>query len=139
MNTTTMRTMIAAAALVVAAGSASAQSYKAEVPMAFRVGNKTMAPGSYDLRLAKGAAGQILVIYNQSDHNAAALFGAVGDPAKASRDATVTFECTDGTCSLRKLSDGWSTVSYQFPAQKAPGTLSARRTEFVTLTMIKSH
>ena len=139
MNTTTMRTMIAAAALVVAAGSASAQSYKAEVPMAFRVGNKTMAPGSYDLRIAKGVGGQILVIYNQTDNSAAALVDAFGDPAKASRDATVTFECTDGTCSLRKLSDGSGTVAYQFPAQKAPGTLTAHRTELVTLTMIKSH
>lgn len=106
--------------------------------MAFRVGNKTMAPGSYDLRLAKGAASQILVIYNQTDNSAAALVAAVGDPSKASR-ATVTFECTDGTCSLRKLSDGSGAVAYQFPAQKAPGTLSAHRTELVTLTMIKSH
>ena len=139
MNTTTMKMMIAAAALVVAAGSASAQSYKAEVPMAFHVGNKTMAPGSYDLRFAKGTAGQILVIYNQSDHNAAALVAAVTDPPKASRDATVTFECTDGACSLRKLSDASGAVAYEFPAQKAPGTLTAHRTEFVTLSMIKAH
>ncbi len=139
MNTTTMKTMIAAAALVLAAGSASAQSYKAEVPLAFHVGNKTMAPGSYELRFAKGAASRILVIYNQSDNSAAVLVAAVGDLPKASRDATVTFECTDGTCSLSKLSDGLGSVAYQFPAQKAPGTLTAHRTEFVTLSMIKAH
>ena len=124
-------------------GSCCRQRFGAELqsgsPDGFPVGNKTMAPGSYDLRLVKGAAGQILVIYNQSDHNAAALVGSVGDPAKASRDATVTFECTDGTCSLRKLSGGSGTVAYQFPAQKAPGTLTAHRTEFVTLSMIKAH
>ena len=119
MNTTTMRTMIAAAALAVVARSASAQSYKAEVPIAFQLGHKTMAPGSYDLRLIKGASGQILIIYNQSDKTSAALVASVGEPAKASREAVVTFECTDGTCSLRKLSGGPGTVSYQFPAQES--------------------
>jgi hypothetical protein len=138
MNTNTMKMMIAAAALVVAAGSASAQTFKAEVPVTFRVGNKAMAPGIYDVRLTKGTAGQILVVHNQSDNSAVVLVGAVGDSTKASRDATVTFECTDGSCSLRKLSDG-SGATCLFPAQRTPGTITAHRTDFVTLSMIKAH
>ena len=62
MNTNTMKMMIAAAALVVAAGSASAQTFKAEVPVAFQVGNKTMAPGSYDVRLSVSGAGATVVV-----------------------------------------------------------------------------
>src|SRR5207247_7890233 len=47
MTTFTTRMMIAAATVVVAAGVASAQTLKAEIPFTFRAGNKLMAPGTY--------------------------------------------------------------------------------------------
>ena len=144
MNTTTMRTMIAAAALVVAAGSASAQTFRAEIPMAFRVSNKTMAPGSYDFRVTKGAVGQMLVISNRETNSSAALVTAVrADPPKAWRAAgaaMIAFSCTAGTCSLRKLWDGSDASTFEFPAPKAASRdLASARTEIVTLSMIKAH
>ncbi len=47
MKKLTTKLMIAAAALVVAAGAASAQTMKAEIPFAFRAGDKVMAAGTY--------------------------------------------------------------------------------------------
>ncbi len=142
MNTTTMRTMIAAAALMVAAGSASAQTFKAEIPMAFRVSNKTMAPGSYDLRLTRGVAGMMLVVYNRTTRSSAALVPSVtADPPKAWRaagDAKIAFVCSDGACSLRELWDGFGTDAYRFPAARSAGTLVAQRSEFVTLSMVRT-
>lgn len=44
------RLMIAAATLVVAAGSASAQSLKAEIPFAFRAGGVVMPAGTYQVK-----------------------------------------------------------------------------------------
>jgi len=143
MNTTTMRTMIAAAALMVAAGSASAQTFKAEIPMAFRVSNKTMAPGTYDLRLTRAASGMMLVVYNRTTRTSAALVPSVtADPPKAWRaagDAKIAFACTDGACSLRELWDGFGTDAYRFPAPRSAGTLVAQRSEFLTLSMVRTH
>jgi hypothetical protein len=143
MNTITMRMMIGAAALMIAVGSASAQSYKAKVPVAFRIGNKTMVPGSYDIRLTRGAVGQMVVVYNRDTNTSAALVAGVkADPPRDWREAgdpKIAFECTNGACRLSKLWDGSDTAAYQFPAPKAAGTnLASARTEIVTLTMIKA-
>ena len=54
MKSSTIRTMIAAAALAVAAGTASAQTYKAEIPVSFRAADKLMLPGSYEVKVNRG-------------------------------------------------------------------------------------
>ena len=142
MKTTTMRTLIAAAALVVAAGSASAQSYKAEVPVAFQVGSKAMPAGSYHVRLTNSAAGQV-VVYNRATKTSAVLVSAIrADVSKswlASGSPIITLECTDGVCRLGKLWTGSDTFAYQFSTPKAPtGDLVAHRTTVVTLSMINA-
>ncbi len=47
MKKLTTKFMIATAALVVAAGAASAQIMTASIPFEFRAGNRVMAPGTY--------------------------------------------------------------------------------------------
>ncbi len=141
MNTTMMRTMIAAAALVVAAGSASAQVFTAEVPIAFQAGGKTMAPGTYDVKLTYGAASQMIVFYNHNDKSSVALLpGVAGDAPKTwleRRLPTIAFECVAGTCSLRKLWNGSDSFAFQFPGRKNAGDLTAHRSDLVTLSMVR--
>jgi hypothetical protein len=143
MKTTTMRTMIAAATLMVAAGVASAQSYRAEIPMAFRMGDKVMTPGSYEIRVTNSGSGERIVAYNLTSYAAAALGSAVkSDAPKQWRDAgapKIAFECVDGACSLRKLWDGFAPYVLNVPAHKPAGELMAHRAEVVTLTMVKAH
>src|SRR5271169_4577719 len=47
MTNFTMKMMVAAATVVVAAGTASAQNLKADIPFTFRAGGKVMAAGTY--------------------------------------------------------------------------------------------
>ena len=144
MKNTLMNTMIAAAALVVAAGSASAQTYRAAVPMAFHVGNQNMAAGSYDIRVTGGAVGQALIIRNRESSAAAVLVANVrSDPPKTWResgDPKLAFSCAGDSCTLAKMWDGSSTFAYNFPTPKGPaGSVVAQRLEVVTLSMIKAH
>ncbi len=143
MNTNTMKMMIAAAALVVAAGSASAQSFKAEVPVAFKVGNKTMAPGSYDVRMSVTGAGARIVVRNRNENTAVMLSPSVkGDAPKewqVAGDPKLAFGCSDGTCTLRSIWNGSDSFAYKLPAPKAGARdLASIRTEIVTLSMIKA-
>ncbi len=141
MKTSTLRWMIAAAALVVAGGSASAQTYKAEIPMAFRVGNKLMAPGDYSIRADAFSTPKVL-LHNGTD-NTAALLGASyqTDVPKNWREdgsARVIFECSDGNCRIKSLWDGSNPYVQNFATPRhSGGPLIASRPEIVTLTMIK--
>ena len=144
MKTTTMRTMIAAAALVVAAGTASAQSYTAEIPMAFRAAGTKMAPGKYEVRTARTQATEILILHNNTDNTNLALLTPVrSDTPKqwlVAGNPTISFECGKGACTLRKMWNGSASYAYDFPAPKpAAGDLVAQRLETVTLAMVKAH
>jgi hypothetical protein len=144
MKSSTMRLMIAAAALVVAAGTASAQTYKAEIPMAFRAAGKLMAPGSYEIRVSRNSATELLYVRNTGANATVVLLGQVKtDPPKEWRQAgnpKLAFTCTAGACSLSRMWDGSDSYAYRFPAPKAQaGDLAATRSELVTLSMIKAH
>jgi len=123
MKSFTTRTMIAVAALAVAAGTASAQTYKAEIPMAFHAGNKAMTAGSYDVRVVVGQSGsEVIQLRNANTKAAAVLVPFHGDYAPktwvADGNPRLSFECVDGACSLRKLWNGRDAAVYQLPARK---------------------
>ncbi|MDR3702392.1 MAG: hypothetical protein P4L56_22280 [Candidatus Sulfopaludibacter sp.] len=144
MKSLTMRTMIAAAALVVAAGTASAQTYKAEIPMAFRAAGKLMTPGSYEIRVSRNSATELLYVHNTGANNGVILVAQVKtDPPKEWRDARnpkLAFACIGGACTLSRMWNGSDSFAYSFPSPKAPaGDLVAQRLELVTLSMIKAH
>jgi hypothetical protein len=143
MKSSTMQWMIAAAALVVAAGSASAQTYKAEIPMAFRAADKVMEPGSYEIQVSSGALGNVLFVRNSATQSAVALLATVkSDAPKAWRmsgDPRIAFECLAGACRLQQIWNGSAPFAYVFPAPKAPsGVLAATRLEVLTLAMVKA-
>jgi len=132
------RFMIAAAALAVAASGASAQEFKAEVPLSFHVGSKLMEPGAYHIRLSMGT--HILELYNADTHASAVLMSGVrGDAPAAVRAAgnpAIMFECREGICALTSLWDGSSQAEYRFPGLKRAGGES--RAKVVTVTLAKA-
>lgn len=142
MTNTTIRMMLAATALVVAAGTASAQSYTAEIPIAFHVGSKLLAPGSYEIQLTQSVVGPVAILHNRAGNGGAAFApGVVEDVPKRWLQAglpTLSFECVNGSCRLNKMWSGGGSHVYSMPARKpAKGDLVARN-EVVTLTMIKA-
>ena len=142
MNTSTMRSMIVTAALAVAAGSASAQTYKAEIPMSFRVGQKVMTPGSYELRLSTDSAIEIVYVRGPESTVMLTASSKSDAPKKWLQDGSpkLSFECVGGACSLHRLWNGRDDFTYDFALPKATTPeIEARRTSVVTLTMIKAH
>ncbi len=131
MKTLTMRSMIAVAALAVAAGSASAQTYRAEIPMAFRAGNKVMEAGAYDFSVTlKGGGQEILMVSSRATNRMALLMPIQGDDApaawKKAGTAVISFECFGRVCTLRQLWDGNKPYTYAFPSHKLPASETNR-------------
>jgi hypothetical protein len=142
MKTLTMTSMLAVAALTVAAGSAAAQTYKAEIPMSFRAYNTVMAPGSYQFSVVSSATGKpVLVIRNLSSHASAMVVTSAGsDAPKAWRAASkpvVSFACSGKTCSLNALWDGDSVSTLKFPLAKLPAA-EAERAALVTFSLART-
>ena len=124
MKTLTTRFVIAVAALAVAAASASAQTYKADIPMAFRAGSELLRAGAYEVRLDRSYDGQpMLTIRSLSTTKRSVLIATPGrDPAKSwKRDghAVISFQCLGGQCALSELWTGSTAAStYSFPGLK---------------------
>ena len=139
MNNLTMRLTIAVATLVAAAVSASAQTYKADVPMTFNAGGKNMPAGRYEFVVTNGAGGQRTVIVRDEAAKQSALLMTIpgSDAPKAWREEgapKIAFQCAGNNCSLAKLYNGQDTSAYQFPTRKlAPA--EKERMAFITLSL----
>ncbi len=123
MKNFTMLSMVAVAALAVTAGSASAQTLKAEIPMAFSAGGRQMTAGAYDVTVELGASGhEILMVRNRATARMAMLSPFHGsDAPEAWREGgtpRITFECLDGKCTLRAVWNGQDAYLYELPAPK---------------------
>jgi hypothetical protein len=117
------RMTIAAATLVVAAGSASAQYLKAEIPFAFRAGGVVMAAGSYQVKTESSHAGiPVFYIRNADGGRSVLLVGtAPRDPKKewaAAGAPVLSFECGIGRCALAEVWTGTGRSSYAVPRPK---------------------
>jgi hypothetical protein len=113
MTRLTTKLMIAAAALV-AAGAASAQTMKADIPFAFRAGGKVMAAGTYQMDF-RGTGGTVTI--RGLDR------GAVFAKPITHTDGTVeapklVFACGRGTCSLSQAWPGYSGSGLVFDTPK---------------------
>jgi hypothetical protein len=117
MKRLTMNLMIAAAALAAVAGSASAQTLNAEIPFAFRAGNKLMAPGSYRVTVKRGS-GSTMFHFQAADTGRGIMLAehTAGDPPKAWRNtgARLAFECDASRCALREVWTGTGDRVYHF-------------------------
>jgi hypothetical protein len=123
MTNFTTRMMIAAATLVVAAGSASAQMLKAEIPFTFRAGDVVMAAGTYQVKTTTLQSGMPLYQIRSVDGGRSALL--IGttphDPQKewaAGGEAVLSFECGTGRCALAEIWNGLARSAYSVPRPK---------------------
>jgi hypothetical protein len=138
MKNSTMRLMIAAAALAVAAGSASAQTYKAEIPVAFRAGGNAMLPGTYQIRREVHGGGPIVHVYNLDSQKHVVLLTSFGSDApkgwRAAGTPMIALECVEGRCALRSLWTGSGPAMYSFPGSISRGQDDKVAMMLVTLT-----
>src|SRR3989442_10491057 len=119
MKNLTMKMMVAAAALVVAVGVASAQGMKAEIPFRFQAAGVWLEPGTYSIRNISGSSVLYRIANMDTAGGVAAMpqfpmdnFNAKDNPGK------LVFECVDGPCALVQLWDGRRGVAYAFSRPK---------------------
>jgi hypothetical protein len=123
MKSLTTKLMIAAAALV-AAGSASAQVLKADVPFAFQANGKTMAAGVYQVHTT-GSRGVMTI---RGKHSVALAVPLTGIDAKEA-SAKLVFSCSRGGCALAQV---WTGTAHGLVL----ATPKWQRKEEATLTVI---
>ena len=122
----TTRFMVATAALVVAAGAASAQTrltMTAQIPFEFRAGNQVMAPGTYqvDNLNTQSAIGVFRLLDVHSHQTIAVVPQAPVNPQKtwvADGHPKLVFACISGSCALAELWDGSNSQAYTFHSPK---------------------
>jgi len=99
--------LMAAAALLVAAGSAQAQNLKAEIPFSFKAGVSMMSPGTYQVMInPSGTTSPMIRLYNESERKGVLLLVSWRDAAKewvAAGVPKISFECVEGRCSLAQV------------------------------------
>ena len=99
---------LAVAALTLTAGTISAQTMKAEIPFAFRVGRQLMQPGSYRVSILSGTSSTRIVrltgdsvvrttLASQTSHND------VPSAWTAEASPKLRFTCDEGPCTLTSL------------------------------------
>jgi len=132
---------IVAAALAAAAGSAAAQTYKADIPVAFRAGDKVMAPGKYEISVNNSGINTLVRLRNTVTSDSAVLLPFGGhDAPKAWRKAgtpMVGLSC-GRTCTMKELYTARDITSLQFAAPKLPKAEVDRAATEMTFTLVKS-
>jgi hypothetical protein len=121
MKSLTKNMVLAIAVLGMAAGTVSAQTMKAEIPFAFRVGKQVMQPGEYLVRLLPNVSStSVFTLANVDAHKTVILVPSNRSvPPKASAWASkLRFECGDGPCTLARVSTGDGNA-YDFHSKRA--------------------
>ncbi len=121
MTNLTNKIMMAVAALALA-GVASAQSLRADIPFAFQVGDKLMAPGPYLVYVNNSSGTELFRLYNvEEKQGALTLADFKQDPAKewkADGKPRLAFECAS-RCALSEIWTGsGSQISYRMHTPK---------------------
>jgi len=128
MNSTFKKMTMSVALMAVATGIAAAQTYRAEIPFAFQVGGKVMAPGNYALRISSQHA--IVTLANVDAKDTAMIMANNRERTgkeTAGAPPALTFECGVGRCALSRLRTGVSdTLMF---ARPKGGTETAAATE----------
>jgi hypothetical protein len=123
MKNLTKNMTIAAAALVVAAGVAQAQTIKADIPFSFRAGGTVMPAGEYRVNARYSNGGiRVVQLTNTDTHtrrSTLAMPFQTNAPKPGSPEASLTFECGGAHCTLVQLAPG-NGQAYKFPSPK-PG------------------
>ncbi len=141
MKTLTRRLMIAAAALAAAAGSAYAQSLKADIPFTFHTAGATLSAGTYMITPTYSTGRQYLTIRNVDTGAAAMLSQYINAVASKAMEwdntAKLTFECSKRACVLRELWKGGGAGGFLFLGPSLPRGEDTHIAE-VVLTSVKA-
>jgi len=115
MTNFTKNTIIAAAALLVAAGMAPAQTIRAEVPFGFRASGTVLPPGAYEVSANYMGSGSPIFHLNNNDAKRSVLaVSYLHDNQKpSSAPASLTFACKDTDCVLVQIAPGTG-AAYKF-------------------------
>jgi hypothetical protein len=118
MKSLTTKVMLAAAALALATGIASAQSMKADIPFTFRVSGMVMTAGTYEVSLVSHSGGApTLRIWNADRHESVLAIPAARMEAMTEGNAKLVFQCGASRCSLIQVWNG-TPSGYMFNAPK---------------------
>jgi hypothetical protein len=106
-----MNMTLAVAALAVAAGTVSAQTMKAEIPFAFRVGKQVMQPGEYRVTVKYTNSGsQLLYVATREGDHTVLLAPAYRKDAPKDWTAAglpkLSFACGEGPCTINRVWTG---------------------------------
>ena len=113
------KSVFAAAAVVLAAGVASAQglNFKAEIPFTFQAAGQTMTPGTYRIEYV-GAQHLVIRLQNSDAGTSVLLLPATRqDPPKAwaqKGTAAAAFACSDAGCDLYEIWTASTGASFRF-------------------------
>jgi hypothetical protein len=121
MKKSTKSLILAAAALVVATGTISAQTLNADIPFAFRVSGKVLPAGTYRIENTSRTGSPILVLRNADGNGAMALPTGSHDAAKdwrADGRPRLEFACAE-TCDLSQLWVGGNHDAYDLKRPKS--------------------
>jgi len=140
MKQLTMNSLLAAAAVVLAAGTASAETLKADVPFTFQAAGVTMTPGTYEIRDVSRSA-KFVVLRNTDTKNSVLMVYTSADVSKEVKSRgtpALGFECSGARCAIRELWTGSETISsYRFRGPKlAPD--GDTRIATIPLTAVKA-
>jgi hypothetical protein len=117
MKNNAMKWILAAVAVVGAAGNASAQVLKADVPFTFRAGGATMSAGTYIINV--DGASRTLTIADERGHYDALIMANSRIEGGKEGDAKLVFRCAE-SCSLVQAWSGTPGIAYNFKPQN-PG------------------
>jgi hypothetical protein len=123
MKRTTMNLMLATAALLVASTVASAQTISFEIPFAFQVAGKIMAPGAYDVSASPGES-LFQITSKRSGHALLLSSGTPQDPQSAwvkAGGGLLEFACDEGGCSLKRIWTGTGAPAHAYATPKREG------------------
>jgi len=120
MNQLIVNLIIAAVTLVVAAGSAAAQTMKAEIPFPFRAGKVVLAPGTYQISWVGRPSGSWLFrLADRENHKALLLLPvAASEGTPGLESGMLSFQCGVSRCSLSGLSVGRGTPEFRMPPSR---------------------
>jgi len=129
MTNLTKNMTIAAAAVVLAAGVAGAQTINmvnADVPFAFRAAGTVMPAGEYQVRGTSGSGVLILKVTNKDTNRSVLTLPSAWDTRPAGETTvSLTFECTGADCALVRVNPGTG-KDYRIANPKAKGDDGAR-------------
>jgi hypothetical protein len=132
MTTAMKQLTITAAVLVLAGGTASAQTLNAQIPFAFTAGGKVMRRGAYEVQVKN--ANSLVILSNFQAREGAMLLPSnrsdAGSEWRAKGDPVLVFECGIGPCALIRLWTGGGNPALSVPH----GSLG--REEHASLTLI---